>query len=59
MEIRKRKKSWWQKIYSALGFWTYSVFDGKNRYTVIYWCCFPYGKYFRKFDLIKIKYNGE
>ena len=49
------KKTLWQKIYSALGFWTYTETTHKDRYKVIYWFCLPSGKFFRKFDLLKIK----
>lgn len=49
------KKTVWQKIYSALGFWTYTEHLTSGSYKVVYWCCFPYGKFFRKFDLFRIK----
>lgn len=49
------KKTVWQKIYSALGFWSYNEITNKGTYKVIYWCCFPYWKFFRKFDLFRIK----
>lgn len=49
------KKTLWQKIYSALGFWTYKIITSNGTYKVVYWCCFPYWKFFRKFDLFKIK----
>lgn len=52
------KKTVWQKIYSALGFWYYTEINHKGSYKVIYWCCFPYGKFFRKFDLFRIKVNA-
>lgn len=53
------KKTLWQNIYSALGFWSYNVITNNRIYKVIYWCCFPYGKFFRKFDLFKIKVNKK
>lgn len=49
------KKTLWQRIYSALGFWTYKKITNHGTYTVVYWCCLPYGKFFRKFDLFKIR----
>lgn len=49
------KKTLWQKIYSTLGFWKYTIITDKGTYKVIYWCCLPYGKFFRKFDLFRIK----
>lgn len=49
-------KTIWQKIYSALGFWHYYIYNPVNskKYKVIYWCCLPFGKFFRKFDILKI-----
>ena len=44
-------KTTWQKIYSTLGFWSYYSYDEKGRKRIFYWCCLPYGKFFRKFDL--------
>ena len=52
---KKRGKTVWQKIYSALGFWKYTEITDKGTYNVIYWCCLPYGRFFRKFDLFRIK----
>ena len=49
------KKTLWQKIYSAFGFWKYTEVTDKGTYKVIYWNCLPYGKFFRKFDLFKTK----
>lgn len=49
------KKTLWQKIYSVLGFWYYDVITANGSYRIIYWCCLPYGKFFRKFDLFKVK----
>lgn len=49
------KKTIWEKIYSALGFWSYTKITNKGAYKVIYWRCLPHGKFFRKFDLFKIK----
>ena len=49
------KKTFLQKIYSALGFWTYTEITEAGTYKIIYWCCLPYGKFFRKFDLFKVK----
>ena len=34
---KKREKTVWQKIYSALGFWSYNVITNKGTYKVIYW----------------------
>ena len=48
-------KSLFQKIYSALGFWKYREITDNGTYDVFYWCCFPYGKFFRKFDLFRVK----
>lgn len=48
-------KTLWQKIYSSLGFWTYTYIINGKKYKVIYWCCLPYGKFFRKFDIFKIR----
>ena len=45
------KKTMWEKIYSALGFWKYYQSLSGTNYKVIYWC-FPGC---RKFDLFKIK----
>ena len=50
-----KKKTLWQKIYSALGFWSYYEYTVHGQYRVFYWCCFPYGKFIRKFDLFRIK----
>ena len=51
------KKTLWQKIYSFFGFWFYYVYNNQTetRYKVLYWCCLPWGKYFRKIDLLKVK----
>jgi hypothetical protein len=60
------KKSIWQKVYSFFGFWTYTDVVSLDKqgnyaeYKVIYWCCLPWFKFFRKFDLVRIykhKYN--
>lgn len=51
------KKTLWEKIYSAFGFWSYYTMINGERYRVFYWCCLPYGKFIRKFDLFKIKAN--
>lgn len=49
-------KTKWQKIYSLLGFWKYFYYDKNgDKIKVIYWCCLPFGKYFRKFDLFSFK----
>lgn len=48
-------KSLFQKIYSALGFWKYREITDNGTYDVFYWCCLPYGKFFRKFDLFRVK----
>ena len=48
-------KSLFQKIYSALGFWKYRENTDSGTYDVFYWYCFPYGKFFRKFDLFRVK----
>ena len=55
-----RKKTLLEKIYSALGFWKYGriTYDDRYRPTrrrTYYWCCLPYGKFYRKFDLLSIK----
>ena len=42
-----------EKIYSALGFWKYREKTDNGTYDVFYWCCLPYGKFFRKFDLFR------
>ena len=61
----KNKKTLWQKIYSALGFWSYYKVlideDGNtiDKKKVFYWICLPYGKYFRKFDLFSIKVKTD
>jgi hypothetical protein len=48
-------KTIWQKVYSFLGFWTYLHHTNEHVcHLVIYWCCLPFGKFFRKFDIIKI-----
>jgi hypothetical protein len=58
MKFRKNKnKTLWQAVYSFFGFWTYTLIDadasGKMRERrVLYWCCLPWGKWFRKFDLV-------
>lgn len=51
-----------EKIYSALGFWKYREKTDNGTYEVFYWCCLPYGKFFRKFDLFRVDafyYEGE
>ena len=45
------KKTMWEKIYSALGFWKYYQSLNGNTYKIVYWS-FPD---YRKFDLFKIK----
>lgn len=55
-----KKKTLWEKIYSALGFWKYDHITYDDHYRPIrrriyYWCCFPYGKFYRKFNLFSIK----
>lgn len=47
------RKTLWQKIYSFFGFWHYYETTPSGRYRVTYWCCFPWGKFFRKFDLFR------
>lgn len=43
-----KNKTLWQKIYSFFGFWSYYVNNSdRSRYRK--------GKFFRKFDLFKIK----
>lgn len=49
-------KTLWQKIYSFFGFWSYYAINNNGKYRIFYWCCLPYDKFFRKFDLFKIKY---
>lgn len=49
------KKTLWEKVYSALGFWKYIDIDSNgNKRKIFYWCCFPYGIFFRKFDLFSM-----
>jgi len=49
------KKSFLQKVYSFFGFSSYiQCIDDDKAYKVVYWCCFPWGKFFRKFDLFTI-----
>ncbi len=50
------KKTLWQKIYSFLGFWHYYEITPDGRYRVLYWCCLPYSRFYkRKFDLFRKK----
>lgn len=49
------KKTLWQKIYSFFGFWFYYKYNNGTKYKILYWCCFPWGKYYRKIDLFKFK----
>lgn len=49
------KKTLWQKIYSFFGFWHYYETIPSGRYRVTYWCCLPWGRFFRKFDLFRKK----
>lgn len=42
-------KTTWQKIYSFFGFWTYRY----NSDRILYWCMFPVGKFYRKFDILR------
>ena len=49
------KKTRWQKIYSALGFWSYCEYIGEQEYHTFYWNWLPHGRYYRKFDLFKYK----
>lgn len=44
-----------EKIYSAFGFWKYREKTDNGTYDVFYWCFLPYGKFFRKFDLFRVK----
>jgi predicted metal-binding transcription factor (methanogenesis marker protein 9) len=49
------KKTFLQKIFSFFGFWSYKLHIGNDEcYEVIYWCCLPWGKFYRKFDLFRI-----
>ena len=48
-------KTLFEKIYSFLGFWKYREKTDSGIYDVFYWYCLPYGKFFRKFDLFKVK----
>lgn len=52
-------KTLWQKIYSFFGFWSYCEFMDKKKYRIFYWCCLPWGNFFRKFDLFKIQIKEE
>jgi hypothetical protein len=45
------KKTMWEKIYSALGFWKYYQHLNGSTYKIVYWC-FPN---WRKFDLFKME----
>ena len=48
-----KKKTWWQEVYSWLGFWSYYQYDERgNRWRIIYWCCFPF-RFIRKFDVFR------
>jgi hypothetical protein len=51
------QKTLWQQIYSFFGFWSFQLSerneDGIKTYRVWYWCCLPWGKYYRKYNLIK------
>lgn len=50
------KKTLWQKIYSFFGFWHYYETTPNGRYRVLYWCCLPYSRFYkRKFDLFRKK----
>lgn len=50
------KKTLWQKIYSFFGFWHYYEITPDGRYRVLYWCCLPYSRFYkRKFDLFRKK----
>ena len=52
--LTKKTKTFWQKIYSFLGFWTYTTETRK----IIYWCMFPsFCKlpFYRKFDIFSWK----
>ena len=49
------KKTMWQKIYSFFGFWHYYETTSNVRYRITYWCCLPWVKFFRKFDLSRKK----
>ena len=52
-----KKKTLWQKIYSFFGFWQYYEYTlSGDKYRIIYWRCLPWRKFFRKFDIFKIKY---
>lgn len=53
-------KTIWQKFYSFFGFWTYTecVFVGNGNvqeYNVLYWTFLPFGKFYRKFDIVRWK----
>ena len=49
------RKSLWKKIYLFFGFREYIQHIGNNSaYRIIYWCCFPWWKFYRKFDLFVI-----
>ena len=50
-----KNKTLFEKVYSAFGFWKYREKTDNGTYDVFYWCCLPYGKFFRKFDLFMVK----
>ena len=48
--IASRRKSLWQRFYSALGFWTYtSIYNGVT-YRIVYWWGFG-----RKWDILRVR----
>ena len=54
------KKTLWQKIYSFFGFWHYYETTPNGKYRVLYWCCLPYSRFYkRKFDLFRKKVSDD
>lgn len=55
-------KTTWQKVYSFFGFWTYTEWveiphiegaycPSYDKKKTIYWCLFPWFKFYKKIDL--------
>lgn len=53
-------KTMFQRFYSFFGFWTYLHHEDDNVcHLVIYWCFFPWFKFFWKIDVLHINVSQK